>query len=73
MQKINEMAINTRVMAVKKLEELMTRKVEALSTVEIIVLIIVILGIVSVFSEGARTFVSGLWTTITTKANEMFS
>lgn len=73
MQRINEMLVDGQVRLTKKLEKLVNKKDSALSTVEIILLIIVIIGIVAIFATGARTFVTELWTTITTKANGMFS
>lgn len=78
MQKINEMAVCKNAAksfrkVTDRLGALMIRKEEALTTIEIIVLIIVILGIVSIFSSGAGTFVTELWASITTKAKEMFS
>ncbi len=50
-----------------------TEKVAAFSTIEVIILIIIVVGLVSMFGEGARSFITSMWNSITTAAQGLFN
>ena len=62
----------TKKMLMEKFKRSFGRKKEAFSTVEAILLIIVIVALVFLFKTSATTFVTNMFTKITEAAEKMF-